>query len=92
MDSEPILLRMEEQIAYNGFQDLVGEGGMSPGRVTHREKQSWLDERGYDRQSDRGCRRFFFRCFAALDGERQEYLGEKLEKDRPAKPVKGRRR
>jgi len=81
MDTEPSLLRWEEQFAFGGFRDLVGEGGMSPGRVPFREQTAWLDERGYHRQADRACRDFFLRCWSALDGERQKYMSEKLDKD-----------
>ena len=87
MDTEPTLSRMEEHIAYAGFGHLVGEGGMSPGRIPYREKTGWLDERGYDRTADRGCRDFFLRCFSALDNERQSYMSDKMESDRASRPT-----
>lgn len=78
MDGEPGIYFPETRCAFNAFQDLVGEGGMSPGRVTYRERCFWLDAEGYDRQSDRGCRQFFHMMWIAIDDERQKYIGEKI--------------
>lgn len=82
MDDEPGLPRLEERIAYNIFRQLVGQGGMSPGRVPRREMHAELDARGYDREADRASRYFLLHCWSAIDGERMDYLGTKLEESR----------
>ncbi len=81
VDDEPGLYYPEVRFAYNAFQDLVGEGGMSPGRLTYRERVAWLDDHGYDRVEDYAARKFLHDCWSALDAERQRYLSDKIERD-----------